>query len=103
MPVEIATNMQCSDIKDRKRRAVKRAPKVKTYARAFKPKIFITTNLPERLAEEDGRFPPPHQTERKPSSENLHFSGHNEVIGWIFATSDAKVHHHFGSFGGRGD
>lgn len=67
--MEIATNMRHSDIKDRKRRAVKRAPKVKTYARAFKPNVFITTNLPERLAEEDGRFSPP-EKRRKTKRNN---------------------------------
>lgn len=58
MPVEITTNMQHSNIKDRKRRAVKRALKVKANTRAAKPKVFIRRNLPERLAEESGRFPP---------------------------------------------
>lgn len=57
MPVEITTNMQHSNIKDRKRE-VKRAPKVKANARAAKTKVSIRINLPERLAEEGGRFPP---------------------------------------------
>lgn len=56
MPVEI-TNMQHSSIKDRKRRAVKRAPKVKANTRAAKSKVFIRRNFPERLAEEGGPSP----------------------------------------------
>lgn len=43
--MEITTNMQHSNIKDRKRRAVKRAPKVETNTRAAKPKAFIRRNL----------------------------------------------------------
>lgn len=58
MPVEITTNMQHSNIKDRKRRAVKRAPKVKANTKIAKPNVFIRRNLPERLAEEGGRFSP---------------------------------------------
>lgn len=58
MPVETTTNMQHSNIKDRKRWAVKRAPKVKANTRAAKPKVFIRRNLPQRLAEEGSRFPP---------------------------------------------
>lgn len=49
MPVEIITNMEHSNIKNRKRRAVKRAFKVKANTRAAKPKTFIRRNLPERL------------------------------------------------------
>lgn len=93
--------MQHSNMKDRKRRAVKRAPKVN---RAAKPKVFIRRNLPERLAEECCRFPPNRKKTKiwKPAFQQLEQSHWVDLyhrwcwstlwFGWLLGQRGLEAH-----------
>lgn len=65
----------------------------------LKPRFLLEETFLKDLQRKVADFLP---TERKPRSENLHFSSRSKAIRWICATGDAETRCGLGGFGGRG-